>query len=260
MGVDLDCFAPARRGGFGKEWLAHLANGKGCQSASGACPDAANPFYLLYVGRLAREKNLGLLVDLIARLQRNSDRAFHILVAGSGPLRSWFEQEAQRVAPGCAHFLGHIDDRAQLADLYANANAFVHPNSDEPFGIALLEAMASGLPLVAPNSGGVTQYANEGNAWTVPATGESFEKAVREIASDPSRAHARAERALATAAGYGWAAVADSFLELYRALHRLQTLADKQPSISPLFYSTPGNYWGRETAAKPAPDRALARG
>lgn len=258
MGVELDCFGPGRRSAAAQQWLAEVVNGEEKLTAPAGGPRAAHPCCLLYVGRLAPEKNLGLLVDLIARLVRQSDPTFHLLVAGNGPLRGWFEGEAQRLAPGRVHFLGHIDDRRRLADLYANADIFVHPNPDEPFGIALLEAMASGLPLVAPDSGGVTQYANAGNAWTVPATGESFENAIREIARDPTGALARAERALATVAGYGWDAAADSFLELYREIHRLRTGAGKQPAISPLFYSTPGDYWGRETVGA-SPRRAVAR-
>ena len=60
--------------------------------------------------------------------------------------------------------LGHLD-KELLADYYANADVFVHPNPKEPFGIAPLEAMASGVPVVAPNSGGILSYATDENIW-----------------------------------------------------------------------------------------------
>jgi alpha-1,6-mannosyltransferase len=52
--------------------------------------------------------------------------------------------------------LGYIADRELLADILANCDVFLHPNPHEPFGIAPLEAMASRLALVAPDSGGVS--------------------------------------------------------------------------------------------------------
>src|SRR5262245_22837452 len=86
--------------------------------------------------------------------------------------------------PGSVVFLCHVRDRKMLALLYANADVFVHPNPHEPFGIAPLEAMASGLPLLAPNSGGLTSYASAANAWTVPPTVGNFAEAICEIMSD----------------------------------------------------------------------------
>ena len=70
--------------------------------------------------------------------------------------------------------LGHIADPERLADIYANCDALVHPNPREPFGIAPLEAMASGLPVVVARSGGVLSYANEENSWLAEPTGAAF--------------------------------------------------------------------------------------
>ncbi len=80
--------------------------------------------------------------------------------------------------------LGQINDTETLANLFANCDAFVHPNPREPFGITPLEAMASGLPVVAPNSGGVLSYANSENAWLSEPTAECFSEAIRDIFVD----------------------------------------------------------------------------
>jgi alpha-1,6-mannosyltransferase len=105
-----------------------------------------------------------LLITTAKELVLRGTRDFELLIAGTGNLRSSLEAEASQKCPGFLRFLGHIGDRQQLADLYANCDAFIHPNPSEPFGIAPLEAMASGLPLIAPNSGGLTTYANTENA------------------------------------------------------------------------------------------------
>ena len=61
-------------------------------------------------------------------------------------------------------FSSDISTKKLLADYYANADVFVHPNPKEPFGIAPLEAMASGVPTVAPDAGGILSYATDENA------------------------------------------------------------------------------------------------
>jgi alpha-1,6-mannosyltransferase len=150
MGVDSDLFAPARRSAASRRRLLDLVEGRGDSTV------------LLYAGRLAPEKNLSLLIETIARLD---PAIYRLAIAGTGILLG--ELKRQCVARDLRHvaFLGHIADRETLADFYAGAGIFVHPNPREPFGIAPLEAMSSGLALVAPDSGGVTSYANASNAW-----------------------------------------------------------------------------------------------
>src|SRR5262249_13228594 len=136
MGADLSQVSPTNVSSEGRRRLLALC---------GASDDAV---LLLYAGRLAPEKNLQLLFDLTAHLNRTESRPFHLIVAGDGMERARWESYASQHLPGYAVFLGHVRDRSMLAMLYANADIFVHPNPHEPFGIAPLEAMASGLPLL----------------------------------------------------------------------------------------------------------------
>ncbi len=73
-------------------------------------------------------------------------------------------------------FYGHVGARETLARLYASCDVFVHPNPREPFGIGPLEAMASGVPLVAPAAGGLLSYANDTNAWLAGAHGRGVRR------------------------------------------------------------------------------------
>lgn len=138
---------------------------------------------LLYAGRISPEKNIGLLVELMKLLARETSRDFRLLIAGAGPMAKSIEEQGEKIVKGKVVLLGHLE-KESLADQYANADVFVHPNPREPFGIAPLEAMASGTPVVAPNSGGILSYATDANAWLVEPDGKSFASAVLDVFSD----------------------------------------------------------------------------
>ncbi|MCC6329756.1 MAG: glycosyltransferase [Acidobacteria bacterium] len=153
---------------------------------------------LLYAGRLSPEKNIGLLVDLMKVLAGDTGRDYRLLIAGAGPKAGWLKDKTDKHFSGKAVQLGHLD-KETLANYYANADIFVHPNPKEPFGIAPLEAMASGVPTVAPNAGGILSYATNENAWLVTPTGENFADAIREIVADEPLRKSKIEKALKTA-------------------------------------------------------------
>ena len=195
---------------------------------------------LLYAGRLAPEKNLELLVETVALLEESSPGAFHLVVAGDGALRTTMERECARRIPGAACFLGHVAGRERLAEIYANCDVFIHPNPREPFGIAPLEAMASGLALLAPLSGGVSTYANSSNAWLAEATPAAFAHAVREIRGNPAAVGARQSAARATAERFDWENVTAGYFALYDELYALVRGSRREPEMAPAFYSTAG--------------------
>lgn len=210
MGVDAQGFGPAHRDLQLRRQLLAAAGGT---SAS---------VLLLYAGRVSPEKNVGLLIDMMATLSRLSreqvPRDFRLVIAGDGPLLAAVVADAERRAPGRVRAIGPIQDRQQLARLYASADIFVHPNPREPFGIAPLEAMASRVPVVLPNAGGVLSYATTKNAWLAAPDGASFALAVRSAAVTPDRARVAAAADVARA--HDWSLVANRFFKLYDALHR----------------------------------------
>src|SRR5260370_5867755 len=107
---------------------------------------------VLYVGRLAREKNLHYLIAAIELLRR-AGTPFKLVIVGQGPMR----RKLARCLPD-AHFTGHIEG-AELARWYASADVFAFPSTVETFGNVVLEAFASGLPVVALGGGAVGQTA-----------------------------------------------------------------------------------------------------
>ena len=231
MGVDCERFTPVLRSEAGREEL---------RLKLGA---PAGATLLLYAGRLAREKNLQLLVETMARLPAAE---YWLAVAGEGQCRAQLQEEFGERGISNVTFLGHVGDKSLLASYYANADIFLHPNPREPFGIAPLEAMASGLALVAPNSGGVTEYANGQNAWLMPATGEAFAAAVQSIREQCADTRERRKQARLTAEKFRWAAAAARYLQLYREIHEITT-GRRSVENSTAIWSTAGNAFGRET-------------
>jgi len=154
----------------------------------------ADSVVLLYAGRISPEKNVGLLVETMEILARNTTRDFRLLVAGAGPQSDWLKEETAKHFPGKIIQLGHLD-KELLANYYANADVFIHPNPREPFGIAPLEAMASGTPTLAPKAGGILSYATDENAWLVAPKAEDFARAVYEIVEDEDLRNRKIERA-----------------------------------------------------------------
>ncbi len=167
---------------------------------------------LLYAGRLSPEKNLPLLTDTLAHLtDRGGD--FRLVIAGDGPDTARLRSLATGALAGRILLCGS-QPRKALAALYASADVFVHPNPREPFGIAPLEAMASGVPVVVPSAGGVLTYAHPGNAWLAEPDPAAFASAIRSAARGNPR---RIQAALATVRQFSWAHAARRHFEAYDA-------------------------------------------
>ncbi len=165
--VDGRLFTPAARS---PEMRARLANGH------------AGKKLLLTVSRLAPEKNVGFLADVLDRVPDAC-----LAVVGDGPQRPELER---RFAGKNAHFVGYLKG-AELAAAYASADAFVYASEMETMGNVVLEAMASGCPLVAPRSGGIPSLVNHEETGLLYAPGDRGE-AVRHtralLADEPFRA------------------------------------------------------------------------
>lgn len=203
-GVDTSVFhASGRRPGARKRLLERLGRGKPTR-------------LLIYAGRLVPEKNLPLLLQTMRLLRAQHPEAV-LLIAGDGMERAAMERDAADLEDSVV-FLGHIGGREELAEILAGCELFVHPNPKEPFGIAPLEAMASGLVLVAPNCGGVTEYANESNAMLAAPEADAFAQAVQMILRSPELLAEKSQTAQQTAEVFGVERMAEAFLELYETI------------------------------------------
>lgn len=125
---------------------------------------------LAFVGRLRYYKGLDVAIEALAELD-----AAHLIVAGSGPLgRAWRDLAAARGVADRVHWLGDVED-ADLPAVLAAADAYVLPATarSESFGIAMVEAMAAGLPVVSTEIGTGTSWVNlDGVTGAVVAPGD----------------------------------------------------------------------------------------
>jgi glycosyltransferase involved in cell wall biosynthesis len=118
-------------------------------------------FLLLYVGRIAREKNLGMLLTAFDSL-RSKHRNAKLVLVGGGPALAETKAFADELGLGDrAQFLGMMK-RADIAPIYGAADAFAFPSTTETQGIAICEALSAGLPVVAVNAGGIPENIEPG--------------------------------------------------------------------------------------------------
>jgi phosphatidylinositol alpha 1,6-mannosyltransferase len=171
---------------------------------------AGNAPVLLYVGRLAREKNLDYLVAAVRELEGRGT-VFRLVIAGDGPMRRRLATLLPR-----AHFTGHLR-QDQLAAWYASADVFVFPAANETFGNVVLEAFASGLPVVAVARGGVQELVRPGrNGYLAPPDAPAvFAEITRALLERPALLARLSENARATAARYHWPDVTRRLLACY---------------------------------------------
>jgi glycosyltransferase involved in cell wall biosynthesis len=175
-GVDLDRFSPAHRR-----------------------PGDPHRIDVLYAGRLTREKGIDLLADsfLAARAR---DPRLHLVLAGGGP-----EEGALRKRVGrSATFLGWLDG-AELAAAYASADLFLFCSQTDTFGQVVLEAQASGLPVVAVAAGGPAELIADGRSGVLcPPRVDDLASAVTALAASPATRRRLARGGLAAVAGRNW--------------------------------------------------------
>jgi phosphatidylinositol alpha 1,6-mannosyltransferase len=161
-----------------------------------------------YVGRLAKEKQVHLLGHL------RDQPGCRVVVVGDGPERAALE----RRLPGAA-FLGFCRGMA-LSQAVASLDVFVHTGFDETFCQSIQEALASGVPVIAPASGGPLDLVRHGeNGWLYPAAKpELLSAAVDTLVASPALRQEMAHRAAQSVRGRSWAALVDQLVGHYMSV------------------------------------------
>lgn len=161
---------------------------------------------LLFVGRLVPVKDVPNLLAAVSVL-RERGRAVRLTIAGEGSLRSALEVEARDLGlAGRVTFTGHLDGD-ELARVYREHDVFVLPSSFDNFPNAVLEAMASALPVVATRVGGVPEQVEDGETGIlVPSRDPGrLAAAIEELLDDPARARGMGECGRRRVVdGFGW--------------------------------------------------------
>lgn len=203
MGVDIARFRPAGR----------------------APADRSGP-HILSVGRLAAKKGLHHLLDALATLAPGMP-GLALTLVGDGPVRPALEEQAARLGlEGRVRFLG-MRPNAELPDLFAGADLFVVPSIIDETGdreglpVSILEAAASGVPVVASDVGGISDFIEDGVTGLLvpPGDVEALARAILRLSGDTALASAVATAARARVeSGFTWDSVSDRFDAIYRRL------------------------------------------
>ena len=194
-GVAIALFQPSRRS-------------EALRASWGALPE--DPVIIL-VGRLAKEKNVNLVLSAYQAIKLRQPRAKLVFV-GDGPLR----RALQEACPD-GHFAG-VRQREELATYYASADLFLFPSLTETFGNVVPEALASGLAVLSyANAAALELIIHNQNGVLVPSGDElGFVNAAVELALDPQRQQRLRERAPGSVAYLAWNAVSDAFEQVLR--------------------------------------------
>lgn len=185
LGVDTEVFQPGLR----------------TPAARASLGAAGGTRLLVYAGRFAPEKNLSVLIGAVRAL----GPPYHLLLIGAGALPS---------LPSNVRVLPFIAERERLAAALANCDAFVHPGDQETFGLAVLEAMAAGLPVVGANEAGVAELVSPRCGVLIePRNVAALADGItRLFASDTAALRAEARR---VAEGYAWRPLLEQMLQRY---------------------------------------------
>ncbi len=184
QGVDARLFHPSRAT---REWREKLSGGR---------PEAR---ILLYVGRLAPEKGIE---RLKAALSAAPDTC--LAIVGKGPI----QKELERKFAGTRTVFTGLLTGDDLAAAYASADLFVFPSTTETLGMAMIEALASGLPVIAARSGAIHEVVSEGMNGLLyePGSDEEFVAAVRRLLEDETMRRSFGLSARAAAEERDWKA------------------------------------------------------
>lgn len=193
LGVDLDRFDPSRRD-------------PALRAALGVAP--GEPL-LAYAGRLDAEKRPADVVEAFRQLP--PALGAHLLLMGDGPQRATLEAGA----PDRVHVLGFVDDRDRYARLLASADVYVSAMPHETFGISIVEAQASGLPVVGVRSGAMPDRVPDGTGLLGPVGDVGAMAAnVAAVLAGPAEEMGRRARAH-VAAHFAWATTFRRLMDLY---------------------------------------------
>jgi glycosyltransferase involved in cell wall biosynthesis len=207
-GVDTARFDPSLR----DPGLLGAAGAGGTAEAGAVAAGAAGRINVMYSGRVTREKGAELLADAFEAARAREPR-LHLVLAGGGP-----EQELlrERVGGEATTFLGWLSGY-DLARAYASADMLLFPSATDTFGQVILEAQASGLPVMAVAEGGpVSLIEHRVSGLLCEADPGALAEAVLELAGSPLLGERLSAAGLAAVRGRTWERALERLAEGYR--------------------------------------------
>jgi alpha-1,6-mannosyltransferase len=171
---------------------------------------------LLYVGRLAPEKNVKTLFQAFDLLHRGAPGRFHLFVVGDGHYRDYLIDLQKET--GAVTWLRYSSDQLMLAKIYRTADLFVHPGVQETFGLVALESQACGTPVVGIRGSYLDRiiFADQSH-WAEDNSAESLAAAIRAMSETDLEA-AGIEASRRVIQRYPWRKVFERMFDIYEQI------------------------------------------
>ena len=179
--------------------------------------------YLLHVGELSHRKNIPTLLRAVARLRdRGEWGKRQVVLAGSVSPGMFGASEIHDAIRGkelseIVVLAGRVPDE-QLAGLYTSASLLVMPSLYEGFGFPILEAMASGTPVIASNTSSLPEVAGDAAILVPPHDEAALADAIRDVLSRTETAEGLRRRGLAQSKQFSWAHTAEETARIYHSV------------------------------------------
>lgn len=173
--------------------------------------------YLLHVGDVHERRNLPMIVEALAGVRQSIGMAPGLVLIGEdrGGLARVRAAAAAAGVPETVVHLARVTEQ-QLVDLYRGATAFVYPSLYEGFGLPLIEAMASGTPVLASTAASIPEVVGSAGLLLDPQDTSAWTEAIAGVAQDGGRCARMRQAGLARAADFTWRRTALLTLEAYR--------------------------------------------
>jgi 1,2-diacylglycerol 3-alpha-glucosyltransferase len=178
---------------------------------------------LLFVGRVAHEKNIGFLLHVADRVRKDIPKVL-LLIAGAGPAREGLEHDADKLGlSDNVMFIGYLDRHTELNNCYHSADIFVFSSRTETQGLVLLEAMAQGVPVVSTAEMGTRDVLREGvGVWIAEEELEDFSGKVIMMLGDIGVRARLGEAGREYAHGWSASKQAERMLDFYQFIIKLR--------------------------------------
>jgi glycosyltransferase involved in cell wall biosynthesis len=191
---------------------------------------------LLYVGRVSKEKDLPTLVRAYKKVSKWLD-GVNLIVVGQGP---YLDEMRKKLKGTSTLFMGYLEGE-RLSEVMAGCDLFVFPSTTDTFGNVVLEAQASGLPVIVSDKGGPCENLIEGRTGIIVSgcDDEALARAIEKLAGDPEKLRQMGEEAYNYAKGRDYNEAFERYWKLYT---EASTPAESEDGIEEFISSAGGDF------------------
>ena len=188
---------------------------------------------IVFLGRLYPDKGWNFTLDAFKLLAEQIDlNQVAIVVAGDGPMREEIESELSQLTPNL-HLLGRVSPE-DVPALLVNCDLHVTTSEKETRGLTALEAFAAGIPIVAPNSGGIVEnieHGHNGFLYT-PGDRQDFVNKLKLLITDCSLRESMGDRALASIGEFSWSQAIANLVDIWQEQIVLKSSTNKSANLN----------------------------